>query len=135
MTYAQIIIAHAALQEFGKNRLPFAEARKVFGITKAVKNEYEFYCAEEKKLVQAYASLREDGGYVNSEGLLHFDTSDAAAEFLNAREALMAAECEITPITIPASVMERIDISPEMLAQLDGVISFGEEVEPDNARN
>lgn len=125
MTYAQIITAHTALQEYGKNRLPFAVARQVFGITKAVKNEYEFYCEEEKKLVQAYASLREDGGYVNAEGLLRFETPEAAAEFLNARAALQAMECDITPITIPASVMDKIEISPKMIEQLDGVIEFG----------
>lgn len=125
MTYAQIITAHAALQEFGKNRLPFPEARKVFGLARAVKNEYDFYTAEEQKLVREYAKKDDNGAYWDTDGRVHFETPGKAAEYLNARTALQATECEITPITIPTSIMGKIEITPEMLEQLDGVIEFG----------
>lgn len=125
MTYNQIIKAYPALQELGKTRLPFAESRKIYTLTKAVKSECDFYASEEWKLVGQYAKCDANGQPIlQSNGGLSFACGQNAVDYINAVAALKEMECEVKPIEIPESAFESIQITPENLEALDGFIIF-----------
>ena len=97
-------------------------ARKLFNLKKLLEPNFEFYAAEEKKLIE------ELGGTVSSDGAILFADQEAGMDKLEeGRRELLDSECEI-PIDKPIIFRdaEGIQVSGYEIELLQGLAEFTE---------
>lgn len=126
MKYAQILKAVSALGEIQKLRLPYVKARQLYQTAKAVKNEFEFFSAEEMKLVQEYAAKDDTGTSIVSEtGTITFSDINAKRKYAERINELTNMETgQFDPVIITADEIGEQTITPETIDKLDGIVIF-----------
>ena len=99
-----------------------ATARKLFSLKKLLEPNYEFYAAEEQKLIE------ELGGTVTTDGAIIFQNQEEGIRKLaEGRKELLATECDVaidTPVIFHDG--EGIQVSGEEMGILEGLCDFKE---------
>lgn len=117
MKQSEVIRAYKALAKLGQQNLPIRLAYDLFKLKTALKTQYDFQVAEEKK-ASANATANPDGS-------ITFGTPEEAAAF---RQKLMelgdiAVDLKVKPVQIPLSI-PGLTLSMEDVEALDRFILF-----------
>lgn len=104
-----------------RTKMP-STARKIFGLKKLLQENFEFYAAEESKLIDAL------GGNVAEDGTIIFhDQKEGMRQLTEGRRDLLETEVEISidkPVIFRDS--EGLQVSGEEIEILDGLADFKE---------
>lgn len=122
MTPRQISNIYSALGELGGIVLPYKLSRKLAGLIRAVRREYETVVSGEDALIEKYGGKRTGNG-------ISFGDVDTAQAFGEAFEKYCSEDDEsisFSPVDISAYTAQ-LNISPRAVDTLDGVVIFERE--------
>lgn len=121
MTPREIVSIYSALNELSKTVFPYKVARKIAGLNKRVKEEFDVVNNQEHALVSKYNGKYEPGGKIS------FPDNDAAAAFAAEFDAMMDEDADVrfTPVDV-SKYTETLQLTPRTIEALDGVIIFEE---------
>lgn len=131
MKLINLIQAKPALEDLTEKRFTnFKIARKLVALRKQVAAEAEFYEAEQKKIVQAYAEFNPDGSLVFlDERHIKLKTPEAKMAFDNEIQKLLETEIDgIEPVVLGESDFSKPDDipSPSDMIALEGLVEFAD---------
>lgn len=119
MTPNQVVAAYRAVLELSKTVLPYPAARQIAALNRAMKAEHEAVVDAEKALAEKY------GGTVSSGGTVDFPDWKRASDFNKAHTEFMEQDAEIQLPTVDITpYAERLQVSPEAICALDGIVIF-----------
>ena len=124
MTFKTILNAFPKLQQFFKVYLRTYISYSLYKLLKACQNEIDFYAEEEKKLIEKYGNISEQGD-------ITFSEEKNKTKFLEEIEKLQKLEIEkeIKKISIPLDSIQSLALSPADFYALENLIDFVEEEE------
>ena len=120
MKQYQINKAYSALGRLANMQLPVRDSRNLYMLSRQLEDAYSFELKQEKKLVEKYHGIIDNGGGVT------FPNSDEAKKFGEEIAELNNLEVEIDfdPVVISCDSIEDQRISPYDIACLDGFVMF-----------
>jgi len=123
MTLGRAVSAAQTIERLNRVRMKSTgTARKIFSLKKLLEPNFEFYAAEEAKLVE------EIGGTVAPDGMILFtDQQEGMKRLAEGRAELTKTEVEI-PIDTPVIFhdAEGVQVSGEEIGILEGLAEFKE---------
>ena len=129
MKLAKIVKAHDAIQRLTEKRFTdYKKVRELVKLRKEVEAEFDFYVAEEKKAVDTYAEMNEQGEPAFlPDGRLKLKDEKAKIAFESEIAALIDTEVDgITPIKISEKDFRSAEDlpTPDDMIVLDELIEF-----------
>lgn len=120
MTPNTIIAAHGAIAELLPQRLPYKAARAIRKLYAALCEEVTIIGEQERMQVEEYG-----GKYEGNR--ITIEDAEKLSAFIKWRNDMFETEVELTlPECDLTAYVDSIEISPDALAALDGIVNFGE---------
>lgn len=128
MKISEIASAYPYVVELGEYRLGGALSRQVYKMRLAMEQECSYYDEERKKIIQEYAAKRDDGSIVADErGAIVFDDDEKKSKCMAELTDLGSTDVDLPPIIyIPAAIIDTLDIKPNLLWNLRGIVECKE---------
>lgn len=128
MTPGRIADAHRAMCELKPIAFPYHETRELCALVRRLEEEKAVVFGFEKAMLEKY------GGEVTDGRKISFENVEAAIAFKHEQEAFMNTPEPIDLPTVDLSVhVDRIQLSPNALKALEGIIIFEKEEVSENA--
>ena len=126
MNYSQIVKAFPALAELKKLRLPYAKARDIHKAHKALESEFQFFAAEEAKLINEFAAKGENGTPQIADGRITFANAETKSKYIARITELETTEAdvEIPCVTLTGAEIGDELISAKTIEALECIITF-----------
>ena len=119
MTPKKIINIYAALSELNSVVFPYKVARKIAGLNKRVREEFEIIVGQETALVKKYEGKRERDGKIT------FYDTEKAEKFAEEFEAMQNEDVDISLVPVDISkYVDGLQLTPQSIEALEGVIIF-----------
>jgi len=121
MKVIKAVEGYQALKRIGKNAFPYKTAKAMYDMRKLLENQFEFYQEQEKTLIEKYGGKPGEDGAVSFPDILH------KLGFLKERQEMDQSEIdlEITPVNVREDSL--IEISPDDIEVLEGLVTIGKE--------
>ena len=119
MTPKKIINIYAALSELNGVVFPYKTARKIAGLNKRIREEFEIILDQETALVKKYEGKRERDGKIT------FYNTEKAEKFAEEFEAMQNEDIDISFVPVDISnYADGLRLTPQSIEALAGVIIF-----------
>ena len=118
MKVQQMLNAIPVLDKLMTCKLPVKKAYEVYSLAKQIKEQREFFINEEKKLIEKF------NAEVTQEGYIQFKTGDDQLNFSNEHKSLLDFEVELQILEIAFDELKEIELTPNDMILLEGVINF-----------
>ena len=123
MKLMEAVNAYLAADEMSRERWSYEVALAVVKVKRALKDEVDFFLAEERKLVARYAQKDDRGNIrLTGEGRFVFRDPLEGADYERERRAL--GETEVTPTHKLLRVRAPAEIKPAYIEALEGFVEF-----------
>lgn len=117
MKQSKIINAYKIIDKISDNKLNLHTSYQIYKIKNSLKDIYQFQLQEEKKLIEEYNVVIDDGK-------LKFNTPEIASEFLDKLNEIGDNECDIDIVPVEIDSNENILLSIREIEQLEGFIDI-----------
>lgn len=119
MTQIQIIEAMPAIRKLLNASFPAKKAYQIYLLSKQINSIYDFFIAEERKLVQKFRAKNIEDKKIS------FDNAGDAEQFENEYKALQNLEItDITAVALNEEDVKDIELTPLDIFYLEGLINF-----------
>ena len=119
---SQINNAYASMHKIAGMQLPIKQAYAIYLLSKKIKEHFDFFVEQEKKLIEKYNAEIKDNGTIS------FSNQEDAIKFQEEYNDYQAFEIEedFTPITLKFADCGEQNITPADIANLESFIAFEE---------
>lgn len=117
MKQAQIVTAYNIINKLSDKKINLSTAFQIYKLKNKLKEYYDFQFEEEKKLLDLYNGIIDNGS-------LNFSNQEDANKFVEEMQKIADIEqdLEISPVLLSCS--ENIQLSVNEIKQLEGFIVF-----------
>lgn len=123
MKLKEAMSAYLAAETLSREKLPYATAAAIVRVKRETREFAELYLQEEKKLVEAYAEIGEDGMIrIDANGRFRCREGLRAADYEESRKDLGETEVAVEARKMRVSAPERI--TPEQIEALSPWMEF-----------
>lgn len=122
LNFIQMNELSEGLESLQTKELPFKLSLIIAKDIAAIKKESEFYIEQERAFAEKYLVQDENGQYVQEQEGVFRIKEGMVEECRKAREELNAFTTNIELRTIPMSMIENMNMTPQQLLQIESII-------------